>query len=142
MAVTTEDVQEWVKLAWGQSSSLSPLPLVNGFAPESTTAALYTEFKVQDGNPSFNAGAAYVQEFTLELRTWDQSGAADLGGIKQAIEAAFQQQVHQNIALPSGRTLQLLHSLKLPGNIDEDPAAQRGQAVMVSLDRYGVLCQG
>jgi hypothetical protein len=145
MAVTTEDVQEFVKQAWGQNATLLPIMLVNGKYTGQDTDQTYTEFTVKDGATEFNATAPYTQLFNLEFKTWGQEGATNLGPIKLAIEAAFSLRlpaVPTTITLPSGRTLYLMRSFKAAGELQEDDATQQGQSVMLATDRYEILCQG
>ncbi len=142
MSVTTEDIQEWVKLQWGNNPTLTQLTLVAGLTPESQTTPQYGEFTVTSGPVQHTAGADYLQEFDVELKTWDETGAANLGPVQVAIEGAFTVRSRQVVGLPSGRGLNLLCSLKDPGDMTEDPNTQRGAAVMVSRDKYKLLCQG
>jgi hypothetical protein len=142
MPVTIEDVQEWVKLQWTGNAVLAALPLVGGLAPESVDVPQYGEFTVTGGQVQHNAGADYLQEFDVEIKTWNETGAANLGPFQLAIESVFQVRSRQATGLPNGRTLNLLCSLKDPGDMTEDPDTQRGAAVMVSRDKYKLLCQG
>lgn len=140
MAVTTEDVQEWVKAKWA-SASLTPALILGRVNQEA--ASPYTSMRVVDNEPQRTATGGYLQTFTLELKTWDETGAADAGTIKVAIEAAFNVQTRTTATLSSGRSFTLLHSVKAPGgSLDDDDATRQGKAVKLSTDRFELLCVG
>lgn len=157
MSVTTEDVAEAVKVLWNANSTLTELvtALILGRLPDPantqiTIGSPYSTYTVTDGPQTRMAGAAYFQAFTVEVTTYDETGAADLGGIKRAIEETLGPVNSEGggiapgtgVSLPSGRTLRVMYSLKKPGSLSEDPATQRGQAVKTSKDSYELTCQG
>ena len=157
MSVTTEDVAEGVKVLWNANTTLTGL--VKGLRlgrvedpanPLNTLGSPYTSFSVKDGPVTRMAGKAYLQAFTVEFTTWDEAGASDEESIKLQIEKTFGPLNSEGggiapgtaIALPSGRTLRVLYSLKQPGGLEEDPATQKGQAVKLTRDVFELTCQG
>jgi hypothetical protein len=146
MSVTTEDIAEAVTQLWADAAALSDpttglvKSMVMGRVPDQAVSP-YASFKVTDGAVNRNATFAYMQAFTVEFKTWDESGAANAGAIKAAIETAFVLG-HTVLSLGSGRTLNILHSIKAPGALEEDEATRQSQAVKISTDRFEFLCQG
>ena len=146
MSVTTEDIQEAVKQLWNASTTLSDpttglvKSLIMGRVSDRGTSP-YTSLKVTDGATKLTAGSPYLQTFTVEFKTWSETGAVNAGAIKAAIEEVFRMG-RTVLTLTSPRTLTILHSIKVPGGLDEDPATQQSQAVKVSTDRFEFLCQG
>jgi hypothetical protein len=110
---------------------------------------VYTQYKVADGAKQQLATTDYLQAFAIELKTWDETGAANAGAIKLAIEQAMtvipvSGQANTTLTLPSGRSLKIISCLKADGGggtLEEDEATQRAQAVKVSTDRFEMLCQ-
>ena len=148
--ITTEDILEGVKLLWDGNAILTGLVtggLIFGRVPDGT-ASPYASLKVAPGEVQLNAGSAYLQQYAIELTTWDESGAAALGPIQRQLEATFSTKGGGQLAsrvtlnLPSGRTLQVLHGIKQPGTLDEDAQTQKAQSVKYSFDRFELLCQG
>lgn len=148
MPVTTEDVQEAVKVLWDQAADLTaivPGGLILGRVADpaaNPVASPYTTFAVEDGAVEVAGASAYVQRFVLTFTTYDESGAVDLGLVKVQLEAAFFIKTRTSVALSSGRTLVILHSIKAPGGLKEDDATQQARSVKVATDKYDVLCQG
>jgi hypothetical protein len=150
MSVTTEDVQEAVKLLWNEDGTLTGLvtSLIFGRVPDAGVSP-YTSFTVADGPVQMSSGAAYLQKFTVEFKTWDEAGAQDAGPIKAAIEALFctnqpgsATATRLVLTLPSGRTIAILSGIKVPGAMEEDQATRQSKAVKISTDRIEFLCQG
>lgn len=141
MAVTTEDVQEGVKMLWALSGTLAAIPLIQGRQTDQATSP-YASFAVKEGATQRTSSPQYFQIFTAELKVWDEAGAADLAAIKLAIEAAFVLLVRTVLVLPSTRSLAILHSVKVPGGLEEDTATAKAKSVKVSTDRFELLCQG
>ncbi len=146
MAVTAEDIQEAVKQLWNADATLSNVTtglvksLIMGRATDRATSP-YTTLKVTDAPVQLTSQAAYMQTFTLEFRTWSETGAVNAGAIKVAIETVFRMG-RTVLPLTSGRTLVILHSIKAPGALEQDPATQQSQPVNVATDRFEILCQG
>lgn len=138
MSVTTEDVMEGVKLLWTGS-----LPaLIEGRIPLNQ-ASPYTTFEVEDGDIVREAQGGSLIKFLATFKTWDEAGNADVGVIKAAIEAAFTITTRTVLTLPSGRTLQIMDCVKVPGgNIKQDDATKQSKAVAISTDRVQFFCQG
>lgn len=148
MAVTTEDVAEAVKVLWFADTTLSHAStglvksLIYGRVPNVPTAP-YATFKVTEGSePLRTATGGYLQTFTVEFKIWIEVGAAGLGPIKLQLEAVFIKLTRTSVTLGSGRTLQLIHSVKQPGAFEEDEATKENKAVKSSTDRFEFLCQG
>lgn len=151
MAVTTEDIAEAVKQLWAAATTLSNpttglvKSIIMGRVPDpaaNAVASPYTSFKVTDGLTQRIATNGYLQTFTVEFKTWDETGAADLGPIKVAIEAAFTKNTRTALTLASTRALAILHSVKMPGALEEDEATKNNKSVKVTTDRFEILCQG
>jgi len=141
VSVNTEDVAEGLAAMWNAAGGLPALILGRVALP---TAAPYTSARITDGPKTNTATGGYLQSFGIELKTWDEAGAAAAGTVKAAIEAALTKTGRTVLALPSGRTLQILSCLKDDGGggtLDDDEATQRAQAVKVSTDRFAMLCQ-
>ncbi len=146
MSVTAEDIQEAVKQLWNADSTLSNATtglvksLIMGRATDRAESP-YTTMKVTDAPVQLTSQTAYMQTFTLEFKTWSETGAVNAGAIKVAIENVFRMG-RTVLTLGSTRTLVILHSIKAPGAFEDDPATQQSQPVKVSTDRFEILCQG
>ncbi len=146
MSVTAEDIQEAAKQLWNADATLSNATtglvksLIMGNVPDRALSP-YTSLKVTDAATRLSSQTAYKQTFTLEFKTWSETGAVNAGAIKVAIENVFRMG-KTTLTLTSGRTLKILHSIKAPGSFEDDPATQQAQPVKVSTDRFELLCQG
>ncbi len=148
MSVTSEDVQEAVKQLWNANATLSDAStglvksLIMGRVPDAATAP-YATFKITESGQLVRTGTGgYLQTFTVEFKTWAEAGAVIAGAIKVAIESCFGIQARTVLTLASGRTIAILHSVKVPGALDEDETTRQGQAVKMATDRFELLCQG
>ena len=152
--ITTEDIAEVVKVMWGQNTilvGLVPGGIIFGREPDTTvqTQSPYATFEVKDNAVAKNAGFAYVQTFGVMISTWDETGAAATGPIKQQIETTLGPwngvsglQPGSQVMTQSGRIIRFLQSNKQPGGLEEDKDTQRGQAVKIAKDSYDFFCQG
>src|SRR4051812_14205491 len=111
MSVNTEDIEEAVKQLWAAVTPALP-SLILGRVDQAASSP-YTSFKVTDGPTERTATGGYLQTFTVEFRTWDETSAVHAGTVKAAIEAAFGIQTRTTLTLASGRTLKILHSVKV-----------------------------
>lgn len=147
--VSSEMVAEAVKAIWNNETALSDpdagsvRALVMGRLPVNQTAP-YTTVKVTGGEiAARTATGGYLQKFTVEFKTWGEAGGggAAIGPIKEAIETAFEIRRRTVVNIADSRTVAILHSLKVPGAIEEDAATKQGQAVQLATNRFEWLCQ-
>ncbi len=138
----SEDVLEAATALWDGAalSDVAAGGLIHGRVKQDAVSP-YASVDVEEGPLLRTSTARYLQTFTLTFRAWDEVGTADLGTVMAAVDDAYEILEQTVIGLPNGRDLDLKHSRRLPGKVEEDPATKAGQSVKTAQAKYEWLVE-
>ncbi len=148
--IQSADILEWAKANWANvvliltdpNNCPTPGGIHLGRVPETENGDPYVSMKVTEGKPEWNASANYTQLFTLELRLWSSKQAAPVGEYQRWVDANFDVRIRQSIALSNGQFLNILSSLRQPGELSQDDSRKEAKDVLIGSCRYELYLQG
>ncbi len=135
--VHPDDLFAAVKSAWDASGLVSSVPggLWQG-RPSETTPTPYAVATIEELDPLWTSGAAYLAPFKLTFSIWSMAGVMDAGNIRRTLDGKFNRSMTLTVAHAT-----LVDFRPIPGKVELDDALKDTVDVLATAAAFEVTLQ-